>query len=211
MCKQWWGYDLCASWFILEFFSQYPGSRGALTSSVATGAVLNKGSAYVLQIDGLITLTADGSFGGNAIVIENASDIEVFSSNGLGAINGQGYITRSTSSGQNARLFRFISCSYVSIHDIIFVDSPTFHLVFNGVSNLEAYQITIRGPSIGGTDGIDLICDDNCYLHHIEVTNRDECISVKSPSNNVLIEEVYCNQSGGMSIETLTADGRFSP
>jgi len=164
-----------------------------------------------LQIDGLITLTADGSFGGNAIVIENASDVEVFSSNGLGAINGQGYITRITSSGQNARLFRFISCSYVSIHDIILVDSPTFHLVFNGVSNLEAYQITIRGPSIGGTDGIDLTCDDNCYLHHIEVTNRDECISVKSPSNNVLIEEVYCNQSGGMSIGSLTADGKHYP
>lgn len=118
-----------------------------LTNVVATGVVLNKGGAYALQIDGLITLTADGSFNGNAIVIENASDVEVFSSNGLGAINGQGYITRINSSGQNARLLRFISCSYVSIHDIIFVDSPTFHLVFNTVSNLEAYHITIRGPS----------------------------------------------------------------
>jgi rhamnogalacturonan hydrolase len=91
---------------------------------------------------------------------------------------------------------------------MIFVDSPTFHLVFNEVSNLEAYHITIRGPSIGGTDGIDIICTDNCYLHDIEVTNRDECISVKSPSNNILIENIYCNQSGGMSIGSLTADGK---
>ncbi|TVY36592.1 putative rhamnogalacturonase A [Lachnellula subtilissima] len=197
---------------ILKAFSSCATTGGATiyvppgSYSIATGVTLNKGSAYAFQIDGLITLTADGSFGGNAIVIENASDVEVFSSNGLGAINGQGYLHRISGSSQNARLFRFISCSYISIHDIIFVDSPTFHLVLNSVSNLEAYQITIRGPSIGGTDGIDLICLDNCYLHHIEVTNRDECISVKTPSNNVLIEEVYCNQSGGMSIGSLTAD-----
>ena len=64
----------------------------------------------------------------------------------------------------------------------------------------------LRGGDIGGTDGIDLICRDNCYLHHFEVTNRDECVSVKSVSNNVLIEEAYCNHSGGMSIGSLTAD-----
>jgi rhamnogalacturonan hydrolase len=167
---------------------------------VATGIVLNEGTAFAMQIDGLIILTSDGSFSSNAFVIEKASDVEVFSSNGLGAINGQGYITRLTASGQNARLFRFINCTDISIHDIIFVDSPTYHLCFTGVSNMEAYQITIRGPNIGGTDGIDLCCDDNCYLHDIEVTNRDECISVKSPSQNVLIENIYCNQSGGMSI-----------
>lgn len=73
---------------------------------------------------------------------------------------------------------------------------------------MEAYQITVRGPDMGGTDGIDVICTDNCYIHDIEVTNRDECISVKSPSNNILIEDIYCNQSGGMSIGSLTADGK---
>jgi rhamnogalacturonan hydrolase len=178
-----------------------------LSQIVATGVVLDRGTAFAFQIDGLITLTSDGSFTGNAIVIENASDVEVFSSNALGAINGQGYIARLTDSSQNARLFRFIKSTYVSIHDIILVDSPTFHLMFNGVSNLEAYQITIRGPNRGGTDGIDLECSDNCYLHDIMVTNRDECISVKTPSQNVLIEDVYCNHSGGMSIGSLTANG----
>ena len=198
---------------IAKAFSSCASTGGATiyvppgTYSLQTGVTLNKGGAYALQIDGLIVLTSDGSFNGNSFVIENANDVEVFSSNGLGAINGQGYITRITDSGQNARLFRFISCTDISIHDIIFVDSPTFHLVFNGVSNLEAYQITIRGPNVGGTDGIDIVCTDNCYLHDIEVTNRDECISVKSPSNNILIEDIFCNQSGGMSIGSLTADG----
>ncbi|KAA8905875.1 pectin lyase fold/virulence factor [Sphaerosporella brunnea] len=172
-----------------------------------TGVVLNGGSAFAIQLDGLITLSSDGSFSGNAIVIQHSQDVEVFSSNAKGAINGQGYITRMTSSGQNARLLRFVKCSDLSVHDLILVDSPTFHLVFNGVSNLEAYHITVRGPDKGGTDGIDVDCVDNCYLHHIEVTNRDECVCVKSPSSNVLIEEIFCNQSGGMSIGSLNANG----
>ena len=115
-------------------------------------------------------------------------------------------MTRISSSEQNARLVRFISVSDLSIHNIILVDSPTFHLVLNGVSNLDLYHITIRGPNIGGTDGIDLECNDNCWLHQFEVTNRDECVSVKTPSQNVLIEDAYCNHSGGMSIGSLTAD-----
>lgn len=139
-------------------------------------------------------------------MIENGNDIEVYSSNNQGAINGQGYLTRLSKGTQNARLMRFISVSNLSVHNLILVDSPTFHLIFNEVSNLEAYYLTIRGPDIGGTDGIDLICTSNCYIHDFEVTNRDECVSVKSPSANVLIENAYCNHSGGMSIGSLTAD-----
>ena len=41
-----------------------------LTFTVATGVILKGGSAYALKIDGLITLTSDGDFGGNAIVLE---------------------------------------------------------------------------------------------------------------------------------------------
>lgn len=175
---------------------------------VATAIKINKAAGLAIQIDGLITLVPDGAFDGNAVLIENSNDVELFSSNGLGAISGEGYITRKGEAHQNARLIRFTTCSHVTVHDLLLVDSPTFHLVFNGVSNLHVYQMTIRGPNVGGTDGIDLQCADNCYLHHIQVTNRDECISVKSPSQNALIEDIYCNQSGGMSIGSVTADGK---
>lgn len=69
---------------------------------VATRITLNAEKSFAIQIDGLITLTPDGSFGGNAVVIKNANDVEVLSSNGIGAIDGQGYIARKTSSGHNA-------------------------------------------------------------------------------------------------------------
>ena len=91
------------------------------------------------------------------------------------------------------------------------IDSPTFHLFHNDATNLENYHITIRGGNKGGLDGIDITCLSNCYIHHIEVTNRDECISVKTPSKNVLIEEIYCNQSGGMSIGSLDAASMSPP
>ena len=161
---------------------------------VATAIKINKATRLAIQIDGPITLVPDGAFNGNAVLIENSNDVKLFSSNGLGAITGEGYITRKGEAHQNARLIRFTTYSHVTVHDLLLVDSPTFHLVFNRVSNLHVYQMTIRGPAVGGTDGIDLQCADNCYLHHIQVTNRDECISVKSPSQNALIEDIYCNQ-----------------
>ena len=111
---------------------------------MATGVTLNAASGWAFQLDGLITLTADGSFNGNAIVIENAQDVEFFSSNNLGAINGQGYLTRISGSGQNARLVRFISSADVSIHNILLIDSPTIHMVLNDMTNLELYYVTVR-------------------------------------------------------------------
>ncbi|KAI5838299.1 pectin lyase fold/virulence factor [Morchella snyderi] len=172
---------------------------------ISTGVVLNAGSNWAFQLDGLITLDVEGSFSGNAIVIKRATNLEMYSSNGKGAIQGNGYQVRISGSSQNARLLRFMNCTNYSVHDLFLIDSPTFHLIHNNAVNMETYHITIRGGNKGGLDGLDLICDSNCYLHHIEVTNRDECISVKTPSKNVLIEDIYCNQSGGMSIGSLDA------
>lgn len=111
---------------------------------VATGVKLSGASGWAFQLDGLITLTSDGSFGGNGIIIQKGSDIEFFSSNNLGAINGQGYVMRRNKTGQNARLLRFIETTEVSVHNIILIDAPTFHLVFNDVANLDMYYITVR-------------------------------------------------------------------
>ena len=77
--------------------------------TVTTGAVLNAGTKWAFQLDGLITLSEDGSFNGNAIVVKRATDFEMYSSNGKGAIQGQGYKQRISGSSQNARLLRVCS------------------------------------------------------------------------------------------------------
>jgi hypothetical protein len=63
------------------------------------------------------------------------------------------------------------------------------------------------------------------HIHDVEVTNKDECVTVKAcssimfpihpngqqnPSNHMLIENIYCNWSGGCAIGSLGADTDIS-
>lgn len=63
----------------------------------------------------------------------------------------------------------------------------------------------IRGANEGGLDGIDLWGFD-IWVHDVEVTNKDECVTVKSPANHILVEDIYCNWSGGCSMGSLGTD-----
>lgn len=81
--------------------------------------------------------------------------------------------------------------------------APEFHLVVQEGSNGEIYNMAIRGGNLGGSDGID-ISGVNHWVHDVEVTNRDECVTVKSPAQNFLIERIWCNQSGGSAIGSLS-------
>lgn len=40
--------------------------------------------------------------------------------------------------------------------------------------------------------------------------DKDECVTVKSPASNILVESVYCNWSGGCAIGSLGADTAIS-
>lgn len=42
------------------------------------------------------------------------------------------------------------------------------------------------------------------------VTNKDECVTVKSPSKNILVENIYCNWSGGCAMGSLGVDTAIS-
>ncbi|KAF7969537.1 hypothetical protein HWV62_26985 [Athelia sp. TMB] len=165
---------------------------------MATWVTLDDGSHWAFQLDGYITRTA--TTGGHMIVIENALDFEFYSSTSAGTIQGLGYQCRNA----GPRLMRIVTSTSWSVHDLILVDSPEFHLVVQDGSNGEVYNLAIRGADIGGSDGID-ITGNNHWVHDVEVTNRDECVTVKSPSSNFLIENIYCNQSGGSAIGSLGA------
>lgn len=39
---------------------------------------------------------------------------------------------------------------------------------------------------------------------------QDECVTVKSPASNILVEQVYCNWSGGCAMGSLGADTDIS-
>jgi rhamnogalacturonan hydrolase len=42
------------------------------------------------------------------------------------------------------------------------------------------------------------------------VTNKDECVTVKSPAKNILVENIYCNWSGGCAFGSLGASTSIS-
>ncbi|GLA59301.1 hypothetical protein AtubIFM55763_004615 [Aspergillus tubingensis] len=172
---------------------------------IKRSVVLSNGTNWAFQLDGLITAAyggnwtvdrelilqgfageqiinstingeGDGKFLLDVLVIVNAVDFEFYSSNGLGAFQGQGYIYRNLDNTDRPRLVRLISPTNASVHDLILVDSPKFHIVFD-----------------------------------FAVTNRDECVSVKSPSHHALVENLVCNQAGsGVSIGSLNVSAEIS-
>ncbi|KAF2764106.1 hypothetical protein EJ03DRAFT_392242 [Teratosphaeria nubilosa] len=171
--------------------------------ALSTWVTLSGGSAWALQLDGTIYRT--GSDGGNMIYIEHSTDFELFSSTGKGAVQGYGYEFHKDGSIDGPRILRFYEVGNFSVHDIILVDAPAFHFVMDTCDSGEVYNMLIRGGNEGGLDGID-VWSTNVWLHDIMVTNKDECVTVKSPSSNILVEQIYCNWSGGCAMGSLGAD-----
>ncbi|KZT05693.1 glycoside hydrolase family 28 protein [Laetiporus sulphureus 93-53] len=164
-----------------------------------TWVTLSGGTKWAFRLDGLIYRTSTTT--GNMIAVENAEDFEFYSANSAGGIQGYGYECRN----DGPRLIRMVTSTDWSLHDLILVDSPEFHLVIQDGSNGEVYNLAIRGADIGGSDGVD-VWGDNYWIHDVEVTNRDECVTVKSPASNILVEQIWCNQSGGSAMGSLAVD-----
>ncbi|KAL9625061.1 MAG: hypothetical protein Q9160_000790 [Pyrenula sp. 1 TL-2023] len=176
------------------------------TYAMASWVSLNSGSGSAIQLDGTIIRT--GSDGGNMISVNNCNDFEFFSGNSKGAMQGYGYqlISKGTF---GARFIRLTNVSNFSFHGFALIDSASYYLVFDTCSNGEIYNLILRGISIGETDGVD-IWGTNIWAHDIEVTNGDECVTVKSASRNILIENIHCNISGGTAIGSLGLDTSIS-
>lgn len=175
--------------------------------ALATWVTLSGGSAWALQLDGIISRT--GTAGGNMIMIEHSTDFELFSSTSAGAIQGNGYVFHAEGSISGPRILRMYEVTDFSVHDIALVDSPAFHFSLDTNTNGEIYNMAIRGGNEGGLDGID-IWSNNIWVHDVMVTNKDECVTVKSPATNILIENIYCNWSGGCALGSLGADTNIS-
>ncbi|OOF99206.1 glycoside hydrolase family 28 protein [Aspergillus carbonarius ITEM 5010] len=194
-------------------YGGYPTMAGGLVYippgnySMATFNELKDGVSSAVQLDGVINRT--GSDGDTMLSFRNCVDFEFFSGNSKGAIqgNGHGYLANDE---YGPRLMRFHDMNHFSVYGFALVDSPSYYLTLDTASNGEVYNIIMRGPTVlGGTDAID-VWGQNMWIHDIEATNGDECVTVKNPSSNMLIEDIFCNFSGGMSIGSLSTDTNIS-
>jgi rhamnogalacturonan hydrolase len=172
-----------------------PGSY-ALQSNVK----LSGGSSSAVQWDG--TIYRDAELEDHMFYFQDSTDFELFSGNSEGALQGYGY--EYIQDGEfGARFMRFTNVQDWSFHGLALIDSPAYYVVVEDCSNGEMYNLILRGiAGIGETDGID-IWSDNIWVHDVEVTNGDECVTVKSPASNLLIESIHCNLSGGTAIGSL--------
>lgn len=131
---------------------------------LSTWVTLNKGTGVSINIEG--TIYRVGTDDGNMIMIENSSDVEVYSATSKGAIQGYGYEFHKDGE-YGARLLRCYKCTDFSIHDIILVDAPQFHLSLDTCANGEIYNMIIHGGYEGGLDGIDVWGDNICSYSRI--------------------------------------------
>jgi rhamnogalacturonan hydrolase len=67
------------------------------------------------------------------------------------------------------------------------------------------YNTVIHRGARGSLDGID-VWGSNIHIHDVEVSNKDECVTVKNPSDHLLIENIFCNWSGGCAMGSLTTN-----
>ncbi|CAG8972057.1 hypothetical protein HYALB_00004921 [Hymenoscyphus albidus] len=190
---------------------------------MSTWVTLNGGTAVSINLDGIIYRT--GTAGGNMIYVRHTTDLELYSSSSKGAVQGYGYTFHSGLSTSNhlssmsnlsiqagtygPRILRLDDVTNFSVHDLALVDSPAFHFTMDTCTNGEVYNMMIRGGNEGGLDGID-IWGTNIHVHDVEVTNKDECVTVKSPAKNILVENVFCNWSGGCAIGSLGTETDIS-
>lgn len=131
---------------------------------LSTWVTLKDGQGVSINIEGTIYRT--GTDSGNMIGIEDSTDIEVYSATSKGAIQGYGYEFHKD--GQyGARIMRCTKCTDFSIHDLVLVDAPQFHLSLDTCTNGEVYNMIIHGGYQGGLDGIDVwgtnICKNSSF------------------------------------------------
>ncbi|CRL18680.1 Glycoside hydrolase, family 28 [Penicillium camemberti] len=164
---------------------------------------LSGGQSCAIQLDGILYRT--GTDDGNMIMVKHTTDFELFSSTSKGAVQGYGYEYHKEGSSSGARILRLYDVTDFSVHDLALVDAPAFHFSLDTCVNGEVYNLAIRGGDKGGLDGLD-VWSTNIWIHDVEVTNKDECVTVKSPAKNILVENIYCNWSGGCAMGSLGTD-----
>jgi rhamnogalacturonan hydrolase len=132
---------------------------------IKTWVDFNGGSGWAIQWEGTIHRSGQGA-GGNMLLVQHADDVEIFSTSGKGAFQGNGYEYHAKNDIKGPRILRFVKTSNFAVHDIAFADAPSFHFSMDTCKNGEVYNMAIRGANRGGLDGID-VWSDNMWLHDV--------------------------------------------
>lgn len=95
-----------------------------------------------------------------------------------------------------------------SISNLNLVYSPTYYHFVANSTNVLFDNINISGYSndnntAKNTDGWDTYRSSDITIQNSVVYNGDDCVSFKPNSTSILVQNVYCNGSHGMSVGSL--------
>ncbi|KAF7122470.1 hypothetical protein CNMCM5793_000495 [Aspergillus hiratsukae] len=113
----------------------------------------------------------------------------------------------------NKTIQRPILVTYMDFHggsvcNINLRNSPNwFQLVYNS-SDIVFDSMYLNASSSNGnltanSDGWDTYRSDNIVIQNSRIFNSDDCVSFKPNSTNILVQNLYCNGSHGISVGSL--------
>ncbi|KLO15113.1 glycoside hydrolase family 28 protein [Schizopora paradoxa] len=102
--------------------------------------------------------------------------------------------------------------SNVEVEDITMLNSPEwFNLVHTSsdvtFSNVKLSAVSTSSSFIANTDGWDIYRSDQVTLKDSTINNGDDCVSFKPNATNILVSNLQCNGSHGISVGSL---GQFA-
>ncbi|KAJ7674256.1 pectin lyase-like protein [Mycena rosella] len=142
-----------------------------------TNVVFNGAKKWNLHITGNIYLPYIPTLTGTMLTFQNCQNIIL---NGPGAIFGNGLRYRPGGDlglhPSRPRLIRFQDCNNCEISSVTLYDAPQFHVTMIGNNNV-AHNMAIIATNIG-----------------------DECVTVKTPTNGFVGENIRCKFTAGCNI-----------
>lgn len=104
----------------------------------------------------------------------------------------------------NVKLSTVLDCFFVRK---ILTSSQWFNLIANStdvvVSNLNLSAVWSTGKETPNSDGWDIYKSDAVVLQDSTINNGDDCVSFKPNSTNVVVQNLVCNGSHGISVGSL--------
>ncbi|KIM82178.1 glycoside hydrolase family 28 protein [Piloderma croceum F 1598] len=97
----------------------------------------------------------------------------------------------------------------IVVRDITVLQTPFWNFFVSDSKKIVFDDITLHSTStIAGidaknTDGWDIYRSDDVTITNSQITNQDDCVSFKPNSTNVLVQNLICNGSHGISVGSL--------
>ncbi|KAG9221252.1 hypothetical protein CCMSSC00406_0008913 [Pleurotus cornucopiae] len=191
-----------------------------VTLSIGTRLNMTGLSNKHLSLQGTIKFTPDIPYWtGNAFFIPFQTQVTFWLLGGKnlrvdggGTLDGSGQIWYDTFASNSSLLrpivLTLFQATDVVVENINMINGPEwFNLVNEGknivYSNLHIDARSTSSHKISNTDGWNIYRSDNVTIQNSVINNGDDCVAFKPNATNVLVSNLQCNGSHGISVGSL--------